>query len=167
MANVAAKVKNWWWYNKIYVLLAVLILAAGVYLAGQSAGKTGPDYHIGLVTVSSRSDEELRGIQDAFAALGCDQNGDGQVLVQLHTYTVDLADTSENAGYNNYGIIAALDADLVGKVSGVFLLENPEAFQKTTNGLLKEPFALWSDGLYLCLRSDAAEPYIQLFDHIG
>ena len=148
------------------VLLAALVAAALLYMGIQNSRAEKPDYHVGLVTMTPYSLEQLADMGQRPCAAGQDQNGDGQVLVQLHTYYVDLADDSPNAGYKRYEVVAALDADLVGKVSGIFLLSDPEAFQKTTNGLLSETMAAWEYGLTLACRADAADADIRLFDNL-
>lgn len=161
-----AKLKNFWYYYKIPVGIGLAVLVIGAYLALQSAGTPEADYHIGLISVTPRSDEQLAALTEEIAAAGQDRNGDGQILVKLHTYYVDLADESPNAGVNNANPVAALDADLIGNVSGIFLTEDPETLQSVTNGLMAEPYPLWHDGLYLCIRANAADAYQLLFEAI-
>lgn len=163
--KLASKLKNWWWYHKKVVLLAIAAGIAGLYILSLNSLTADPDYHIGLVAAAAFSPEQLAQIEDTFCNAGQDLNNDGQILVQLHTYHVDLADDTPNAGYNHYEIAAALDGDLVGRVSGIFLLEDPEAFQQTTNGVLSDTVLPWEDGLYLAIRSDADAAYTQLFDY--
>jgi ABC-type cobalamin/Fe3+-siderophores transport system ATPase subunit len=105
-------------------------------------------------------------LEDAIADAGFDRNGDGQVLIRLHNYPVDLADDSENAGVKNHQIVAALDADLIGHTSGLFLLEDPETFQAVTDERLANTFLPFRDGLYLCIPNNAEEAYQQLFEQI-
>ena len=88
------------------------------------------------------------------------------MLVHLHIYAVDLESGDAASGYDRFEIIAALDADLVGTVSGIFLLEDPDAFQTASNGLLAQPFVPWQEGLSLALRSDAGTKYLQLFENM-
>lgn len=162
MDAVLAKVKNFWYYYKIPVGIVLAVLVIGAYFAIQSAGTPEPDYHVGLITTTPRSDAQLAMLTDSFAAAGTDRNGDGQVLVQLHTYFVDLADDSPNAGVTNADKVAALDADLIGGVSGMFLTEKPQALQAVTGEIFKDAPVSFGDGLYLCIRSDAPDVYQQL-----
>ena len=152
--------------SRFDALLADALRQVNLEEAAAQSRTEEPDYHVGLVTMASYSPEQLADMEQRLCAAGQDQNGDGQVLVQLHTYYVDLADDSPNAGYKRYEVVAALDADLVGKVSGIFLLSDPEAFQKTTNGLLSETMAAWEYGLTLACRADAADADIRLFDNL-
>lgn len=162
-----SKLKNWWYYYKIPAGILICVLVIVIYFSVQSGKSPEADYHVGLVSTTPRSEEELSALTDGLAAFGEDLNDDGEIRIQLHTYAVDLADSSEYAGYNNYEIIAALDADLIGKTSGIFLLEDPKAFQSVSNALLAEPFLPYEDGLYLCIRTDAPDAYSRLFDQAG
>lgn len=164
--DMLSKLKNFWFYYKTHLLIALAVLAVICYLSVPSASTPEPDYHIGIVNTVPLTEETLSGIEAAFTAAGKDVNGDGEILVQLHPYFVDLADNSPNAGVDNAQTIAALDADLVGTVSGIFLLEDPEAFQAAANNLLEQPFVPWQEGLSLALRSDADTEYIQLFENM-
>lgn len=157
-----AKLKNFWYYYKIPVIIGILVLGVGIYLGAQKAATPKADYHIGLISTTPRSDAQLAVLTDGFAAQGEDLNSDGQVLVQLHPYSVDLADEDPNAGVKNAEKVAALDADLIGKMSGIFLTEDPETLQTVTGGMFMEPFPVYGDGLYLCVRNDAEDVYVSL-----
>lgn len=157
-----AKLKNFWYYHKIHTGIVVFIAVVGIYLGAQSLGAPEPDYHIGLISTTPRSDAALAELTDSFAAVGTDRNGDGDVLVQLHNYPVDLADDSPNAGVSNADKVAALDADLIGNVSGIFLTEDPQTLQAVTGELFPDEPLSFGDGLYLCIRSDAPDAYKQL-----
>lgn len=159
-----AKLKNFWYYYKIPVGIGLLVLIAAVYLSAQSAGTPEPDYHVGLISTTPRSDAALEALTDSIAAAGEDRNGDGQVLVKLHNYPVVLGIDAETAVPDNYEMVAALDADLIGSVSGLFLTENPDSLQYATNGLFAELCLLYEDGLYLCIRADGNEGYQALFE---
>ena len=156
------KLENFWFYYKKHLLIGLAVLLSAGYLAIQNSGALEPDYHIGLISTAPRSDTQLAVLTDGFAASGFDRNGDGQVLVQLHTYFVDLADDSPNAGVTNADKVAALDADLIGSISGIFLTEDPQTLMSITAGIFTDAPVPFGDGLYLCIRSDAPDAYIQL-----
>lgn len=167
MEALIARLKNFWYYYKVPTGIVIFILIVGIYLACLSAGTPEPDYHIGLVSTTPRSEQSLAALADAFSAAGEDRNGDGRVLVRLHPYYVDLADDSPNAGVANADKVAALDADLIGGVSGIFLTEAPEVLNSVTNGLMAQPYLPYQDGLYLCIRADAAEHYRALLNGVS
>lgn len=166
MGDFKKRLQNWWWYNKTYALIGLLAAAALTYMLWPAPKGTPPDYHIALVSTNAYSQEELNVMEQLFTALGTDQNGDGKVLVQLHWYRVDLADPSPNAGSDNYQKIASLDADLVGNVSGLLLLQDRAAFSSVVTVPMDERTAFLAEfpELTLTRRADAATAYQILFD---
>ena len=160
------KLENFWFYYKKYLLAALAVLLIAGYLGLQKAAAPEPDYHIGLVQALPCTENQLSAWEARFAEAGEDVNGDGRVLVKIHTYFVDLADDSPNAGVDNAQTVSALDADLIGKVSGIFLLEDVDTFREITNDLLEAGAAAFEPGLYLTLRKDAASAYKALADKL-
>lgn len=158
------KIQNFWFYYHKHLLIALAVLLVGGYLMVQNAGKPEPDYHIGLIQAVPCREEYLQELEAELTARGADVNGDGQVLVEIHTYYVDLSDDSANAGITNGDTAAALDADLIGNVSGIFLLEDEKTFRELSNGLLSDSSAPFRDGLVLTIRRDAEEAYRILAD---
>jgi len=165
--DMLSKLKNFWFYYKKPLLIALAVMAVAGYLTMQSAGSVQPDYHVGIVRAVPLSDGDLAELETMLAAAGEDVNGDGEILVQLHPYYVDLADDSPNAGVNNAQTVAALDADLVGHVSGIFLLEDVDTFQRITDGLLEDIQVSFAKGLYLTLRKDADSSYFRLTGNLS
>jgi len=159
------KLQNFWYYHKIHVLIGLAALFMVGYMGLSSLGSAQPDYEIGLVRAVPLPEETVAALTQTLESFCDDRNGDGEVTVQLHTYFVNLADDAENPGQQNYEVIAALDADLVGRRSGIFLLEDVDAFQQATGGLLRESFGSW-ENFSLCIRKDASEEYTQLWDQL-
>lgn len=128
----AQKRKNWWDYHKWHVVLgAAALVAAGNLLWGAlGAGKPQPDYQIAYVGSSALPEDTAAGLEEGFAGLGEDLNGDGRVLVQLHQYTISNTDASVAAA-----AATSLMGDILECESYFFLLENPEQFQKEYHAL--------------------------------
>ena len=160
------KLENIWFYYKKHILIGLAVVLVLAYLGIQKLGTEKPDYHIGIVRSESLTAEEMDTLNGAFTAAGQDINGDGQVLVQIHTYYADLADDSENAGVNNAEAVQGLDADLIGKMSGIFLLEDVDTFQVLTNGILSADVISVDYGLFLTVRKDAPEAYTDLIQNM-
>ena len=160
------KLENFWFYYKKHLLIALAVLFTAGYLVIQKSAVPEPDYHIGLVKSAPCTEEELLSWETRFAAAGEDLNGDGQVLVKIHTYFVDLADDSPNAGVNNAQTVSALDADLIGNVSGIFLLEDVVTFQKITGDILEPVNPRFEQGLFYGLRKDAGSGYRNLAEKL-
>ena len=167
MEQLRKKLQNFWFYYKIPLVVALAALLVLSYLGIQSRSTVQSDYHIGLVRESPCTDAALQSLNEIFTAAGEDRNGDGQVLVQIHTYYVNLSDDSENAGVRNAEVVQALDADLIGGVSGLFLLEDVDTFQRITNNLLSGSAVSVENGLWLTVRKDADEPYRLLVEKIN
>ncbi len=161
MDQFVSKLKNFWFYYKKHLLVTLAVLLVAGYMTLQNVTAQEPDYHIGLVKTINCTDEELDALKDIFTAAGTDINGDGQVLVQIHTYYVDLS-TGSNAD-----VVQALDADLIGGVSGIFLLEDVDTFRRVTNDLVSEPCNLMENGLFLAIRKDADDAYIALAEKLS
>lgn len=165
MKKFLPKLKNFWYYHKYHLLIALAALALILYSFAPSAGHKA-DYHIGIVTDLLCPEERLAGIERRILAAAADINGDGEILISLHPFTVDFQNKDPNAGYNNYEKVAALDADLSGKVSRLYLLEDPAGFQQATDGLLAEPFAHFDEVFAMSVRNDAPEEYLRLFENL-
>ena len=170
------KIVNFWYYNKTALLIAGVILAFGVYLLLQQSREVQPDYHIAVVSPLTYPDETLASLQAAVEASGEYCNGDGAVMARVHAFRIALG--AENQDANQIG---ALDADLVGSVSGIFFLHDPKAFdtkpyiRKTVNGICIAQQAVPASGcrslssvglddLMLSVRRDADERYVRLFN---
>ena len=160
------KLQNIWFYYKKHILIGLAVVLVLAYLGIQKLTTEKPDYHIGIVRSESLTAEEMNTLTAAFTAAGQDLNGDGQVLVQIHTYYADLADDSENAGVNNAEAVQGLDADLIGKMSGIFLLEDVDTFQALTNGIVSADVISMDYGLFLTVRNDAPEAYTDLIENM-
>ena len=160
--------QNFWYYYKIPVIVILVVLAAGIYLILTHRGNVSSDYDAAVVSPRAFSVEQISQIQSVLEGAGRDQNGDGKVVVTVHVYRfaigMDGQDTKEVAG---------LDADLVGKQSGIFFTDTPEQFEKSTNGICRAADAIpvseipllsgfGIDDLFLLIRTDADQRYIEM-----
>ena len=150
------KLENFWFYYKKQFLIGLAVLLVLLYLGIEKFSAVQPDYHIGLVRAAACTEAELKALEDDFTAAGTDVNGDGQVLVQIHTYFTDLA------GAPDANVVQALDADLIGAMSGLFLLEDVDTFRAVTGNILAGTSIPMDGGLFLTVRADAAAAYIDL-----
>lgn len=150
------KWRNWWHYHKGMVAAGavVLLAAADIAFHALGIGQAKPDYQIAYVGETALPDQTAAAVEEAFAALGSDANGDGQTVVQLHQYIL-TGDRNEDAEYA-YANQVTLMGDLEDCDSCFFLLEDCETFQAdyavlaAADGTLADagetPFSLcWSD----------------------
>lgn len=141
--------RNWWDYHKWYVILgAVLLVIAGDWARGVLT-QVHPDYQIAYVGSTPLSPEEAGEWERRLAALGSDCNGDGKIVVQLNQYPA-----TGGAGDPQYAYASnvQLMADLEGRDSYFFLLEDPEGFQ-TSYDILENDWLPAGNGLFLARRS--------------
>ncbi len=122
------KWKTWWWYHKIHVLIAAAVIALALYAILPGLLSPKPDYSVAVITASELPEETHAVLKERFREIADDRNGDGKELVELFFYTPDLS--GKTPGTQNYQEAARLDADLVGKVSSIFLVEDMEGYRK-------------------------------------
>ena len=162
------KLQNFWYYHKVHVIIILAVLAAGLWFCLQDRKTTVPDYHAAIVSPRGCPDEQLAKLRSVLEGAGQDQNGDGLVSVTVQVYRFAIGEDGQERTE-----IAKLDADLVGKQSGVFFVEDPEKFEEATNGIGKAADAVpvgdipplsgcGIDGLYLLLRNGADPKYADL-----
>ncbi len=130
METRKAKWKTWWWYHKTHVLIAVAVLAVILYSFLPNLLAPKADYALAVISTSSCPEETLSAVEALFETLADDSNEDGRVLIGVNVYTADLSGQTE--GVLDYQAAAALDADLIGKISCLFLLDNPSGFIENT-----------------------------------
>ena len=130
MSERKKKWETWWWYHKIHAVIAAA--AVGVILYSVLPGILAPkmDYSVALITTEGIPEETMAALRERFEQVADDANGDGTVFVDVVRYGADL--TGETEGTVNYLEASHLDADLVGKVSSVFLLDHPDGFRTNT-----------------------------------
>ena len=162
------KLQNFWYYYKIPAIIILVIFAAGLYFFLTTRGSVPGDYHIAIISSRSCSDEQLSKVKTALEGAGEDQNGDGVTAVGIRVFHFAIGKDGQDMKE-----IAGLDADLVGKESGLFFTEDPEQFEASTNGIGKASGAVpvseiplladcGLDDLYLLPRTDADYKYTLL-----
>ena len=169
------KWKTWWWYHWGHVLIAVVAVAIILYsfLPGLLAPKS--DYTVAVISLNGMPDETMGAMKERFQQAADDANGDGRILVEMNLYMPDLS--GETPGTLNYSEAAKLDADLVGNLSSIFLIDDPEGFRQNTVTPV-EPGAPCSslpffdgltlpEGMVFTIRSDSASQAVfDLYERI-
>ena len=124
------KAANWWHYHWMAVVVAVLAVVFGVWIIKDTVFQTRPDVQVAYVGTSDLPTDTVTALQDALTPFCSDLNGDGKVVVQVDSYTVDFdaANESTDAYYQMAGV-TRLSAELSsGGKTYIFLLEDPEGF---------------------------------------
>lgn len=90
-----SKWENYWYYYKYHTLAAVfVIIMIGVFVHDKLQ-QVDYDYRISAVTDYNLAEEQLDRLEEAFAGLADDRNGDGEVHVLVSNYTI-TKDGNEN-----------------------------------------------------------------------
>lgn len=139
----AQRRRNWWHYNKWYVLLAALLAGLGVSLLKSDLhiGEVLPDVQIAYVGDSLLPEDTVSALETALVPFCQDENGDGAVKITLNQYVLPR---SEQDGSYATAAQVRLMADLEDGQSGLFLLQDYETFQ-THYEILAPEGAVWSD----------------------
>lgn len=139
--------QNWWHYHKWYVLIGVAVVLIGADWGWNILTRVTPDYQIAYVGSVPLREGDGASWETQLAAFGTDCNGDGKVVVQLKQYLSSYEDVMYTAAAN-----VRLLADLDGRESYFFLLEDPEKFQADYEVLEEDWFPV-TGGLYLARRT--------------
>lgn len=133
----AEKAANWWHYHWVAVVIGVAAVFFGGWIIKDTVFQTRPDVQIAYVGTHELPVDTVNALQDALAPFCQDENGDGKVVVQVATYNVDfdVENESTDAYYQMAGV-TRLNGDLSsGSKTCIFLLEDPENFEKMTGAL--------------------------------
>ena len=160
MKKFLSKAANFWYYNK--TMCIVLALVAAGFLYTEFSGRTEEaDCSAAVISSVYYTDEEKAQLKQALEAVCPDRNGNGRTTVDVTYYTVALG-----ADNQDESLIGALDADLMMGVSGLLLLESPEAFRASTSGIeISDPVSVGTlptlagcgfDDLYAAIRTDCS-----------
>lgn len=131
------KWKNWWDYNKRFVLIGLALAALIGYAVWDSVVNAlpEPDYQMAYVGEMGLPDDTVNALESALAEKGQDLNGDGEVLVQIEQYV--LSSQMESA-QTLLGTQARLTGDFSTFQFVCFFLEDPASFQEKY-GMLAYP----------------------------
>jgi hypothetical protein len=124
------RLENWFYYNKLWVLVGVVILwVVGSMLWNVlGIGRTEPDFRILYVGSRQLPEDCVQALEQALAALAEDSNGDGTVTVVVTQCVTTSNGALENQLYG-YGSEITVLADITEGESHFFLLEDPVDFQ--------------------------------------
>lgn len=140
-------VSHWFSYNWGWLLAILAIILIGVFLHFTSPKEVdNSDYTITWVGNSQLSQTEENAISDAVKKCGNDLNGDGKIITKVDQYVInynpDKSDSNIQLYYTNaMKLLAEIQVDS----SYIYLLDDPEGFQKSTGILADSNGNLQSD----------------------
>lgn len=128
---------NWWRYHWLHVLCGVLavIVLCGVFW--ERAYREVYDCSVALVTRYAVMPEEVASLRRALEAVCPDYDGDGQVCVAVNAIQIDYTSTDldDAAIQVMTASVDKLNSDFYTRQSGIFLLDDPENFQRNHQAL--------------------------------
>lgn len=128
----AEKRANWWDYHKLHLALgAVLLLALGsIAWRVLGVGETAPDIQIAYVGADPLPNDTAAALSAAAGELFEGRDGGAAATVRINQYVTGAHAHEEDGLYYAYASSARLMADITSCDSYLFLLEDPEAFQR-------------------------------------
>ena len=103
------KAQNWWHYHKFIVLGVVVAILVVAWFIKDTVFQTRPDVQIGYIGQYDLPADTVTALQDALTPYCTDLNGDGKVVVQVNSYTVDF--NAENDNTDAYNQMAGHPAE--------------------------------------------------------
>lgn len=153
--------KNWWDYHKWYVVCGAILLGILINLIGSALGlwHKKPDFQIAYVGRAQLPTDTISALEQAFASLAWDFNGDGQVIVQVNQYISGSQAPDPETAYYEYASELTLVGDISDCESYFFLMDQPENFQRSyqllanpdgscppeTDRSVEDKVVLWAD----------------------
>ena len=109
-----------------------------LYLAGNALGifRKAPDFSIAYIGETQLPQDTVSALEQAFASISGDFNGDGETIVNIRQYVSEKQ--SPEAVYFEYASKIGLIGDITDCESYFFLMDNPQAFQNNFH-VLAEP----------------------------
>lgn len=89
---------NFWYYHKVHVIIAILILAVVIFSVWSTLKTVHPDYTVGMITQQYYPEEAINTLQDQMQKYGSDLNGDGRTVVQIVQYYLAPVSSSNSSG---------------------------------------------------------------------
>ena len=123
---------NWWRYHWLYVLAGVLAVLTAAGIAWERFFRAEYDCGAALVARYAVTQEELSALKTALEAAAEDSNSDGRVQVSVNDIQIDYTATDlDDASIRQMTTnVDKLHADFYTGQSGVFILDDPENFQR-------------------------------------
>lgn len=125
------KWKNRWYYYKWYMICGIILLLIACNIIGNALGlwaKT-PDFQIAYVGKTQLPPSAVSALEQAFASIAGDFNGDGAVIVKINQYIDGAVNPDVDTAYYEYASEISLIGDISDCESYFFLMDDPRHFQ--------------------------------------
>jgi hypothetical protein len=123
---------HWLSYNWGIPLGILLVTLLGVYAWHNQQNQQEVDYRLCWVGTSFLSSDEQQALTDLITANGTDQTGDGEIVVEIDQYYINFqSDGTDDDAEDSYNYSTKLLTRLQDRDCYLFLLEDPEGFQRS------------------------------------
>lgn len=126
---------NFWFYHKIHVIIAIVLIALVAFFIRDMVTKVNPDYEIGMITQATYPSDMTDSLEKQLEKYADDRNGDGKVTVQINQYVLAAGtEPDPSMAQMQQASFVKLSADLSSGTSVIFITDQPslEYQQKNT-----------------------------------
>lgn len=128
------KLRDFWYYNKWYVLAALLVLLLAVNFLAQKRRAPKPDVQLAVVSVDVPSEDEQARLAALAASAWTEEDGKAPaVQVNVYPYDGDTGAAADTARFMAASV--QLAADLQERISAVYLTDTPQLLLDADAGL--------------------------------
>lgn len=117
------RIKNIWFYYKVPIIIAIIVLAIFIDFKLSSKPEEKYDEYIAFISKTWPSEEEMNEIKMAYET-------NYQKTFDFNIYNVELGAYGESQE-----TISKLDLDLINNISNYLIIENLDSFKKATNNM--------------------------------
>lgn len=139
------KFKNYWYHNKVFIIVGVFAVAVAIVLLIQLINKPRYDYEIVYFSYRQAADAQLDLVEEYFEEVGSDLNGDGVVnisIVNCSFYNEDLQSTYRNQQLTKMQAIISADKRAMLYITDQSSIEFFNDLEIAENIFESEPVAL-------------------------
>lgn len=147
------KAKNWWHYHWLIVVGVIIGVALIAYFIVSMVFQTKPDYTVGIITTADVSAELTEKLSQELVPFFDDKNGDGQVIIDVISYSVTYSDEEESTSnasseavatpkdpYSQMAGVTKLSGALASNDQFIFLVDPAQAaFYQEAFGIFGNP----------------------------
>lgn len=151
------KAGNWWHYHKWQVVVVIVVLGILGAIVKDTFFRAKPDYQVAYVGIQELPVDTADALTAALETFCDDRNGDGQVLVQLNQYAIDLASevaTGESSASAPEDDPAASDAEAVADSAVLAEQDSTDAYVRMAVMTRLSADISGTDGSYIFLMED-------------
>lgn len=126
------KWKNWWYYYKWYVICGILLVGIVINVVGSSLGlwTKSPDFQVAYIGKTALPQDTVSALEQAFASIASDFNGDGEIIMQINQYINGFRSTDPDMVSYAHASEITLIGDISDCDSYFFLMDDPDGFQR-------------------------------------